>query len=62
MVQRYEQKRRLQWYKRGAAYEPLTYFYDTLMILLGSKTEKYHFVIFLSIKPLSQYFQQKMRL
>ena len=21
MVQRYEQKRRLQWYKRGAAYE-----------------------------------------
>ena len=54
--------RSLQWYKRGAAYEPLTYFYDTFMILLGSKTEKYHFVIFLSIKPLSQYFQQKMRL
>ena len=24
MVQRYEQMRRLQWYKRGAAYEPLT--------------------------------------
>ena len=23
MVQRYEQKRRLQWYKRGAAYELL---------------------------------------
>ena len=22
MVQRYEQKRRLQWYKRGAAYPP----------------------------------------
>ena len=24
MVQRYEQMRRLQWYKCGAAYEPLT--------------------------------------
>ena len=24
MVQRYEQMRRLQWYKRGAAYETLT--------------------------------------
>ena len=29
MVQRYEQKRRLQWYKRGAAY----HIYDTSMIL-----------------------------
>ena len=25
MVQRYEQKRRLQWYKRGAAYHPSPY-------------------------------------
>ena len=25
MVQRYEQKRRLQWYKRGAAYIPNPY-------------------------------------
>ena len=34
--------RRLQWYKRGAAYEPLTYFYETLMRLPGTKTEKSH--------------------
>ena len=34
--------RRLQWYKRGAAYEPLTYFSDTSMILLVKRNEKCH--------------------
>ena len=31
----------LQWYKRGAAYEPLT-FYDTFMRLFATKHKKYH--------------------
>ena len=29
MVQRYEQMRRLQWYKRGAAYQLKAEIYDT---------------------------------
>ena len=37
----------LQWYKRGAAYEPLT-FHETFMRLFGTKSEKSH-LLYISI-------------
>ena len=32
MVQRYEQKRRLQWYKRGAAYFRKTHYLSNVLV------------------------------
>ena len=51
--------RSLQWYKRGAAYEPLTYFSDTSMILYVKRNEKYHLCNVLFISLIAKNLMQK---
>ena len=54
--------RSLQWYKRGAAYEPLTYFYhiyDTSMILFCKIIRKVSFPYIIMYQIIIPIFNQK---
>ena len=55
MVQRYEQKRRLQWYKRGAAYDTSI----TFMILFCKVIRKVSFLYLIIYQTLTSYFNRK---